>query len=129
MRADENHALLLVAGDASPLKCRELSATQKGKVKVFANLKNWRKCSQLLQQKSIYVVAQTTFRVESWEKCKEFLKNSVQKPKFLIQYVMQRGRGNRKRKTSAKMRSYGRHWWSSFFQYPKSFYRSLHGML
>lgn len=99
-------------------------------MKVFANLEELEKTlPELLQQKSIYVVAQTTFRVESWEKCKEFLKNSVQKPKFLIQYVMQRGRGNRKRKTSAKNAII----WSSLvviiLPIPKSFYRSLHGML
>ncbi len=130
MRADENHALLLVAGDASHPEVQGIVGHTKGKVKVFANLEELEKTlPELLQQKSIYVVAQTTFRVESWEKCKEFLKNSVQKPKFLIQYVMQRGRGNRKRKTSAKNAII----WSSLvviiLPIPKSFYRSLHGML
>ena len=52
----------------------------KGKVKVFANLEELEKMlPELLQQESIYVVAQTTFRVESWEKCKEFLKKQCTK--------------------------------------------------
>ena len=75
MRADENHALLLVAGDASHPEVQGIVGHTKGKVKVFANLEELEKMlPELLQQESIYVVAQTTFRVESWEKCKEFLK-------------------------------------------------------
>ena len=53
---------------------------------------------------------------------------SVQKPEFLIQYVMQRGRGNRKRKTSAKNAIT----WSSLvviiLPIPKSCYRSPRGI-
>ena len=72
MRADENHALLLVAGDAHLPEVQELSRPHKGKVKVFANLEELEKTSRNFATKSIYVVAQTTFRVESWEKCKNF---------------------------------------------------------
>ena len=80
MRADENHALLLVAGDASHPEVQGIVGHTKGKVKVFANLEELEKTLPgLLQQKSIYVVAQTTFRVESWEKCKEFLKKQCTK--------------------------------------------------
>ena len=80
MRADENHALLLVAGDASHPEVQGIVGHTKGKVKVFANLEELEKTlPELLQQKSIYVVAQTTFRVESWEKCKEFLKKQCTK--------------------------------------------------
>ena len=57
-----------------------------------------------------------------------FKKKSVQKPEFLIQYVMQRGRGNRKRKTSAKNAIT----WSSLvviiLPIPKSCYRSPRGI-
>ena len=80
MRADENHALLLVAGDASHPEVQGIVGHTKGKVKVFANLEELEKMlPELLQQESIYVVAQTTFRVESWEKCKEFLKKQCTK--------------------------------------------------
>ena len=80
MRADESHALLLVAGDASHPEVQGIVGHTKGKVKVFANLEELEKMlPELLQQESIYVVAQTTFRVESWEKCKEFLKKRCTK--------------------------------------------------
>ena len=80
MKADENHALLLVAGDASHPEVQGIVGHTKGKVKVFANLEELEKMlPELLQQESIYVVAQTTFRVESWEKCKEFLKKQCTK--------------------------------------------------
>ena len=74
MKADENHALLLVAGDAAHPEVQGIVGHTKGKVKVFANLEELEKMlPELLQQESIYVVAQTTFRVESWEKCKASL--------------------------------------------------------
>ena len=80
MRADENHALLLVAGDASHPEVQGIVGHTKGKVKVFANLEELEKMlPELLQQESIYVVAQTTFRVESWEKCMEFLNKQCTK--------------------------------------------------
>ncbi len=108
MKADENHTLLLVAGDAAHPEVQGIVGHTKGKVKVFANLEELEKMlPELLQQESIYVVAQTTFRVESWEKCKAFLCNV--------------GEATGSGRPQPKMRSYGRHWWSSFFQYPKAF--------
>ena len=83
MQADENHALLLVAGDATHPEVQGIVGHTKGKVKVFANLEELEKMlPELLQQESIYVVAQTTFRVESWEKCKVFLKKECTKAKI-----------------------------------------------
>ena len=83
MQADENHALLLVAGDAAHPEVQGIVGHTKGKVKVFANLEELEKMlPELLQQESIYVVAQTTFRVESWEKCKVFLKKECTKAKI-----------------------------------------------
>ena len=43
MRADENHALLLVAGDASHPEVQGIVGHTKGKVKVFANLEELEK--------------------------------------------------------------------------------------
>ena len=83
MQADENHALLLVAGDAAHPEVQGIVGHTRGKVKVFANLEELEKMlPELLQQESIYVVAQTTFRVESWEKCKVFLKKECTKAKI-----------------------------------------------
>ena len=102
-RAGAEGAMLLVAGDAKHPEVQGIVGHTTGKVEVFANLAELEKLlPELTQQKSIFAVAQTTFNVQSWETCKEFLKNQCTNAKFLIQYVMQRGRGNRKRKTSAK---------------------------
>ena len=68
-------ALLLVAGDASHPEVQGIVGHTKGKVRVFANLDELEAMGgELAQQESIYVVAQTTFRVQSWESCKAFLK-------------------------------------------------------
>ncbi len=84
-RAGAEGAMLLVAGDAKHPEVQGIVGHTTGKVEVFANLAELEKLlPELTQQKSIFVVAQTTFNVQSWETC------------------MQRGRGNRKRKTSAK---------------------------
>lgn len=68
-------ALLLVAGDAAHPEVQGIVGHTKGKVRVFANLDELEAMrGELAQQESIYVVAQTTFRVQSWESCKAFLK-------------------------------------------------------
>lgn len=73
--AGKNGALLLVAGDASHPEVQGIVGHTSGEVRVFANLDELEALRAVLeQQKSIYVVAQTTFRVQSWESCKAFLK-------------------------------------------------------
>lgn len=73
--AGKNGALLLVAGDASHPEVQGIVGHTSGEVRVFANLDELEAMREILaQQKSIYVVAQTTFRVQSWESCKAFLK-------------------------------------------------------
>ena len=75
MEADKIGALLLVAGDADHPEVQGIVGHTTGPVQVFADLEQLQKLlPELLQQESIYVVAQTTFRVESWENCKGFLK-------------------------------------------------------
>lgn len=73
--AGKNGAVLLVAGDRTHPEVEGIVGHATGPVVVFAGLSEleaW--ASQNEPQKSIYVVAQTTFRVESWEECKSFLK-------------------------------------------------------
>ena len=83
MEADKNGALLLVAGDADHPEVQGIVGHTSGPVQVFANLEELQKLlPTLLQQESIYVVAQTTFRVESWENCKAFLKKECTKAKI-----------------------------------------------
>ena len=83
MEADKNGALLLVAGDADHPEVQGIVGHTKGSVRVFANLEELQNLlPALLQQESIYVVAQTTFRVESWENCKVFLKKECTKAKI-----------------------------------------------
>ena len=74
--AGENGSLLLVAGDASHPEVQGIVGHTSGEVRIFANLEQLKRLApELEKQKSIYVVAQTTFNVQSWEICKEFLKN------------------------------------------------------
>ena len=83
MEADKNGALLLVAGDADHPEVQGIVGHTSGPVQVFANLEELQKLlPALLQQESIYVVAQTTFRVESWENCKAFLKKECTKARI-----------------------------------------------
>ena len=83
MEADKNGALLLVAGDADHPEVQGIVGHTSGPVQVFANLEELQKLlPMLLQQESIYVVAQTTFRVESWENCKAFLKKECTKARI-----------------------------------------------
>ena len=66
-------ALLLVAGDENHPEVQGIVGHATGPVRVFAGLEALEALQpELVQQQSIHVVAQTTFRVESWESCKAF---------------------------------------------------------
>ena len=81
--AGGNGALLLVAGDASHPEVQGIVGHTSGEVRIFANLEQLKRLApELEEQKSIYVVAQTTFNVQSWEICKEFLKNQCTNSKI-----------------------------------------------
>ena len=82
-RAGAEGAMLLVAGDAKHPEVQGILGHTTGKVEVFANLAELEKLlPELIQQKSIFAVAQTTFNVQSWETCKEFLKNQCTNAKI-----------------------------------------------
>ncbi len=82
-RAGADGAMLLVAGDAKHPEVQGIVGHTTGKVEVFANLVELEKLlPELTQQKSIFAVAQTTFNVQSWETCKEFLKNQCTNAKI-----------------------------------------------
>ena len=82
-RAGADGAMLLVAGDAKHPEVQGIVGHTTGKVEVFANLAELEKLlPELIQQKSIFAVAQTTFNVQSWETCKEFLKNQCTNAKI-----------------------------------------------
>ena len=82
-RAGAEGAMLLVAGDAKHPEVQGIVGYTTGKVEVFANLAELEKLlPELTQQKSIFAVAQTTFNVQSWETCKEFLKNQCTNAKI-----------------------------------------------
>ena len=81
--AGADGAMLLVAGDAKHPEVQGIVGHTTGKVEVFANLAELEKLlPELTQQKSIFAVAQTTFNVQSWETCKEFLKNQCTNAKI-----------------------------------------------
>ena len=83
VRAGADGAMLLVAGDAKHPEVQGIVGHTTGKVEVFANLAELEKLlPELIQQKSIFAVAQTTFNVQSWETCKEFLKNQCTNAKI-----------------------------------------------
>ena len=82
-QAGAEGAMLLVAGDAKHPEVQGIVGHTTGKVEVFANLAELEKLlPELIQQKSIFAVAQTTFNVQSWETCKEFLKNQCTNAKI-----------------------------------------------
>ena len=82
-QAGADGAMLLVAGDAKHPEVQGIVGHTTGKVEVFANLEELEKLlPELTQQKSIFAVAQTTFNVQSWETCKEFLKNQCTNAKI-----------------------------------------------
>ena len=101
--AEKAGAVLLVAGDKTHPEVQGIVGHTRGEVFVFADLaelKAWKGPSD--PQKPLFAVAQTTFQVTKWQESSEFLKKAYTNARILIQYVMRRGRGNRKRKTSAK---------------------------
>ena len=82
-QAGAEGTMLLVAGDAKHPEVQGIVGHTTGKVEVFANLAELEKLlPELIQQKSIFAVAQTTFNVQSWETCKEFLKNQCTNAKI-----------------------------------------------
>lgn len=82
-KAGAEGAMLLVAGDEKHPEVQGIVGHTTGKVKAFANLKELEELlPELKQQKSIFAVAQTTFNVQSWETCKEFLKNQCTNAKI-----------------------------------------------
>ena len=82
-QAGAEGAMLLVAGDAKHPEVQGIVGHTTGKVEVFANLAELEKLlPELTQQKSIFAVAQTTLNVQSWETCKEFLKNQCTNAKI-----------------------------------------------
>ena len=82
-QAGAEGAMLLVAGDAKHPEVQGIVGHTTGKVEVFANLAELEKLlPELTQQKSIFAVSQTTFNVQSWETCKEFLKNQCTNAKI-----------------------------------------------
>lgn len=123
--AEAAGATLVVAGDVSHPEVQGIVGHTRGEVFVFsdlAQLKAWKGPSD--PQKPIFAVAQTTFQVTKWQESSEFLKKPIQTPEFLIQYVMRRGRGNRKRKTSAKNATSLLSLAVIILPIPKSWYRS-----
>ena len=81
--AGKNGSFLLVAGDRNHPEVQGIVGHATGEVRVFANLEELENMrTDLEQQKSITVVAQTTFHIESWEKCKAFLKKWCTNPKI-----------------------------------------------
>ncbi|MEE0799770.1 MAG: 4-hydroxy-3-methylbut-2-enyl diphosphate reductase, partial [Gemmiger sp.] len=83
VEAGRNGAFLLVAGDRKHPEVQGIVGHTTGEVRTFANISELEELLPLLkQQKSIYVVAQTTFHVQSWETCKEFLKKQCTNSKI-----------------------------------------------
>lgn len=123
--AEKEGAVLLVAGDKTHPEVQGIVGHTRGEVFVFADLAEleaWNGPSD--PQKPLFAVAQTTFQVTKWKESSEFLKKPIQTPEFLIQYVMRRGRGNRKRKTSAKNATSLLSLAVIILPIPKSWYRS-----
>lgn len=123
--AEKAGAVLLVAGDKTHPEVQGIVGHTRGEVFVFADLaelKAWKGPSD--PQKPLFAVAQTTFQVTKWQESSEFLKKPIQTPEFLIQYVMRRGRGNRKRKTSANNATSLLSLAVIILPIPKSWYRS-----
>lgn len=124
-QAEKEGAVLLVAGDKTHPEVQGIVGHTRGEVFVFADLAEleaWNGPSD--PQKPLFAVAQTTFQVTKWQESSEFLKKPIQTPEFLIQYVMRRGRGNRKRKTSAKNATLLLSLAVIILPIPKSWYRS-----
>lgn len=96
-RAGEEGKTLLVAGDKTIPRCRASLDTH-GAVYLFCRFGGIESTFNTRKyQKWDFVVAQTTFEVKKWQECVEFLKKYIQIRAYLIQYVMQHGRGSMRR--------------------------------
>ena len=113
-RADEEGACLAVAGDAAHPEVQGIVGHTRGESFVFANLeelKAWNGPEN--PKKRMFVVAQTTFQATKWQECSEFLKKAYTNAE-IFDTICNSGR------PQPAVRSYGRDWRSSFFQYPKA---------
>ncbi len=82
-QAEQEGAVLLVAGDAKHPEVEGIVGHTRGEVFVFGNveaLKSWEGAKNT--QKSIFLVAQTTFQVTNWIECSEFVKKAYTNAKI-----------------------------------------------
>ena len=82
-RAEAEDAVLLVAGDANHPEVQGIVGHTRGEVFVFADmevLQGWKGPQN--PQKTIFVVAQTTYQVTKWLECSKFLKKSYTNAEF-----------------------------------------------
>ncbi len=82
-QAEQEGAILLVAGDAKHPEVEGIVGHTKGEVFVFENLdalKAWKGSENA--SKSIILVAQTTFQVTKWIECTEFVKKAYTNAKI-----------------------------------------------
>ncbi len=123
--AEKEGAVLLVAGDKTHPEVQGIVGHTRGEVFVFADLAEleaWNGPSD--PQKPFLQLHRPHFRLQNGKKVRSFSKKPIQTPEFLIQYVMRRGRGNRKRKTSAKNATLLLSLAVIILPIPKSWYRS-----
>ena len=82
-QAGRRNALLLVAGDAKHPEVQGIVGHAAGPVRVFSGPEELEALlPEIMQHSSITVVAQTTFHIETWEKCKSFLKKRCTNPEI-----------------------------------------------
>ncbi len=123
--AEKEGAVLLVAGDKTHPEVQGIVGHTRGEVFVFADLAELRRGKALLTPKNPFLqLHRPHFRLQNGKKVRSFSKKPIQTPEFLIQYVMRRGRGNRKRKTSAKNATLLLSLAVIILPIPKSWYRS-----
>lgn len=124
-QAEKEGAVLLVAGDKTHPEVQGIVGHTRGEVFVFADLAEleaWNGPSD--PQNPFLQLHRPHFRLQNGKKVRSFSKKPIQTPEFLIQYVMRRGRGNRKRKTSAKNATLLLSLAVIILPIPKSWYRS-----
>ena len=74
-KAEQEGCILLVAGDAKHPEVQGIVGHTDGEVHVFENLEQLKQISSAgICEKSVFVVAQTTFQVTKWTECSEFIK-------------------------------------------------------
>ncbi len=82
-QAEEEGAVLLVAGDAKHPEVEGIAGHSRGEVFIFedlAALEGWHKPEN--QEKKLFLVAQTTFQVTKWLECSEFVKKGYTNAKI-----------------------------------------------